>query len=99
MLGGKGVIFLIGRDSWPRGPATRTLSTAFPNSRSRTPPLSATGIRVDARAYTPARGGGLHEKACSTAFRCQPARAYPSRLCETSRRGPHQRRALEPASP
>ncbi len=89
--------------------ATRTLSTAFPNSRSRTSPGSATGIRVDARAYTPARDGGLREKACSTAFPGQPARAEPSRLLETSRRGrrsqnrprnrPHNRRALEPASP
>src|SRR3989441_9871960 len=68
--------------------ATRTLSTAFPNSRSRTPPGSATGIRADAPAYTPARDGGLREKACSTAFPGQPAKAEPSRLCETSRRGP-----------
>src|SRR5437870_986052 len=74
--------------------ATRTLSTAFPNSRFRTPPRSATGIRADARAYTPARDGGLREKACSTAFPGQPAKAEPSRLCETSRRGPHHRRAL-----
>jgi hypothetical protein len=41
---------------------TRTLSPAFPNSRSRTPPRAATGIRADARAYTPARDGGLREK-------------------------------------
>src|SRR6267378_4386390 len=75
--------------------ATRTLSTAFPNSRSRTPPPSATGIRADARAYTPARDGGLREKACSTAFPGQPAKAEPSRPCETSRRGPHNRRALQ----
>src|SRR3989441_7434518 len=81
--------------------ATRTLSTAFPNSRSRAPPRSATGIRADARAYTPARDGGLREKACSTAFPGQPAKAEPSRLSETSRRGlrshdrPHNRRALE----
>src|SRR3989442_9580782 len=79
--------------------ATRTLSTAFPNSRSRTPPLSATGIRADAQAYTPARGGGLREKACSTAFAGQPAKAEPTRLCETSRRGPHNCRALQRASP
>src|ERR1700688_5039668 len=78
---------------------TRTLSTAFPNSRSRTSPRSATGIRADARAYTPARDGGLREKACSTAFPHQPAKAEPSRLCETSRRGPHNRRALQRASP
>src|SRR5437016_7900156 len=58
--------------------ATRTLSTAFPNSRSRTPPRSATGIRADARAYTPARDGGLRAKACSTAFRRQPAKAEPA---------------------
>jgi len=59
--------------------APRTLSTASPNSRSRTPPRSATGIRADARAYTPARDGALREKACSTG---QPAKAEPSRLCE-----------------
>src|SRR5271167_444082 len=81
------------------GQTTRTLSTAFPNSRSRTPPPSATGIRADARAYTPARDGGLREKACSTAFPRQPAKAEPSRLCETSPRGPHNRRALQRASP
>ena len=68
--------------------ATRILSTAFPNSRSRRPPRSATGIRADARAYTPARDGGLREKACSTAFPGQPAKAEPSRLCETSRCAP-----------
>src|SRR5437667_6993288 len=68
--------------------ATHTVSIAFPNSRSRTRPRSATGIRADARAYTPARDGGLREKACSTAFPGQPAKAEPSRLCETSRRGP-----------
>src|ERR1700740_2016954 len=79
--------------------ATRTLSTAFPNSRSRLPPRSATGIRADARAYTPARDGGLREKACSTAFPGQPAKAEPSRLGETSRRGPQNRRALQRASP
>src|SRR5437870_10169909 len=79
--------------------ATRTLSTAFPNSRSRTSPRSATGIRADARAYKPARDGGLREKACSTAFPGQPAKAEPNRLCETSRRGPHNRRALQRASP
>src|SRR3989454_3790526 len=73
--------------------------SAFPNSRSRTPPLSATGIRADARAYTPTRDGGLREKACSTAFAGQPAKAEPTRLCETSRRGPHNRRALQRASP
>src|SRR6266404_5422937 len=78
----------------------RTLSTAFPNSRSLTPPGSATGIRADARAYTPARDGGLREKACSTAFPGQPAMAEPSRLGETSRRlGLHNRRALPRASP
>jgi hypothetical protein len=79
--------------------ATRTPSTAFPNSRSRTSPRSATGIRADARAYTPARDGGLREKACSTAFPGQPAKAEPSRLCETFRCGPHNRRALQRASP
>jgi hypothetical protein len=79
--------------------ATRTLSTAFPNSRSRTPRRSATEIRADARAYTPARDGELREKACSTAFPGQPAKAEPSRLCETSRPGPHNRRALQRASP
>ncbi|MCU1258138.1 MAG: hypothetical protein JWO80_1023, partial [Bryobacterales bacterium] len=79
--------------------ATRTLSTAFSNSRSRTSPRSAMGIRADARAYTPARDGGLREKACSTAFPGQPAKAEPSRLCETSRRGRHNRRALQRASP
>src|SRR6266852_1178935 len=79
--------------------ATRTLSTVFPNSRSRTPPRSATGIRADARAYTPARDGGLREQACSTAFPGQPAKAEPSHLCETSRRGPHHRRARQRASP
>src|SRR5258708_5262963 len=79
--------------------ATRTLSTAFPNSRSRKPPLSATGIRADARAYTPARDGGLREKACSTAFPGQPANAEPTRLCETSQCGPHHLRALQRASP
>src|SRR6266852_8613291 len=67
--------------------ATRTLSTGFPNSRVRTSPQSATGIRADARAYTPARGGGLREPACSTAFPDQPARDEPSRLSETSPRG------------
>ena len=66
---------------------TRTPSTAFPNSRSRTPPHWATGIRADAPAYTPARGG-LRGKACSTAFPGPPARAEPSRLYETYRRGP-----------
>jgi hypothetical protein len=45
---------------------SRLLSTAFPNSTSRTPPGSATGIRADARAYTPAPDGGLREKAYST---------------------------------
>src|ERR1700676_2793196 len=78
---------------------TRTLSKAFPSSRSRRPPRSATGIRADARAYTPARDGGLREKAYSTAFPGQPAKVEPSRLCETSRRGPHNRRALQRASP
>ena len=58
--------------------STRTPSTAFPNSRSRTPPRSATGIRADARAYTPARDGGLRGKACSTASPGQPAKAEPS---------------------
>src|SRR6266849_4168274 len=79
--------------------ATRTLSTAFPNSRFRAPPLSATGIRADVRAYTPARDGGLREKAYSTAFPGQPAKAEPSRLCETSRHGLHRRQALQRASP
>ncbi len=79
--------------------ATRTLSTAFPNSRSCTSPRSAMGIRADARAYTPARDGGLREKACSTAFPRQPAKAKPSRLCEISRRAPHYRPALQRASP
>src|SRR5437667_9049109 len=79
--------------------ATRILSTAFPNSRSRTPPRSATGIRADARAYTPARDGGLRERACSTAFPGQPAKAEPSRLCETSRRGLTNRRPLQRAPP
>ena len=79
--------------------ATRTLSTAFPNSRCRTPPRSAMGIRADARACTPARDGGLREKACSRAFPRPPAKAEPSRLGETSRRGPHRRRALRRASP
>jgi hypothetical protein len=55
--------------------APRTLSTASPNSRARTAPFAATGIRVDARACTPARDGGLREKACSTAFPGQPAKA------------------------
>jgi len=77
---------------------TRTLSTVFPNSRSRTPPCPATGIRADVRAYTPARDGGFVRKAYSTAFPGQPAKAEPSRLCETSRRGPHNRRALQRAS-
>jgi hypothetical protein len=76
----------------------RTLSTAFPNSRSRMPPRSTTGIRVNGPAYTPARDGGLHERACSTAFRGHPAKAEPSRLCETSRGDPHPRRALQRAS-
>src|SRR5258708_4958021 len=58
---------------------TRTLSTASPNSRLRTPPLSAMRIRADARACTPARDGGLRGKACSTAFPDQPARAEPTR--------------------
>src|SRR4029077_5554613 len=57
------------------------------------------GIRADARAYTPARDGGLRETACSTAFPGQPAKAEPSRLCEPSRRGPHIRRAFQQASP
>src|SRR5207253_9353864 len=35
----------------------------------------------------PARDGGLREQACSTAFPGQPAKAEPSRLCDTSRRG------------
>src|SRR5437588_630699 len=56
----------------------------FTNSRFRTPPGSATGIRADAQAYTLARDGGLREKACSRAFPGQPARAEPSRLCESS---------------
>src|SRR6266568_5817077 len=42
---------------------------------------------------------GFVRKQCSTAFRRQPAKAEPSRLCETSRRGPHHRRALQRASP
>src|SRR5271166_4537086 len=84
----------------PRGrQATRTLATAFPNSTSHTPPGSAAAIRADVRAYTPARDGGLREKACSTAFPGQPARAEPSRLCETPRRGPRHRPALPRASP
>jgi hypothetical protein len=79
--------------------ATRTLSTVFPNSRARTLPCSATGIRADARACTPARDGGLREKACSTAIPGQLAKTKPSRLCETSRRGHHNRRAPRRASP
>src|SRR6266851_3678620 len=80
--------------------ATRTLSTAFPNSRARTSPGSATGIRTDAPAYIPARDGGLREKACSTAFPRQPAKADPSRLSETSRPGLRfQNCALQSASP
>ena len=78
--------------------ATPTLSTAFPNSRCRTPPLSARGIRADARAYTPARDGGLRERACSTAFPGQPAKAKPSRPCEISRRGLPHRRAPQRAA-
>src|SRR5216683_2981323 len=58
--------------------ATRTLSTAFSNSRFRTPPRSATGIRANARAYTPGLDGGPREKVCSTAFPGQPAKAEPS---------------------
>src|SRR5712675_1016879 len=73
-----------------------TLSTVFPNSRSGT--RSSMGIRADARAYTPARDGGPREKSCSTAFLGQPAKAEPSRLCETSRCG-HQLPALQRASP
>ena len=80
-------------------PPPRTLSTASPNSRSPTPPRSATGFRADAPAYTPARGGGLREKTCSTAFPGQPAKAEPSRLCETSRRGLHNGPAPQRASP
>src|SRR5437660_3134931 len=45
-------------------PATRNPSTAFPNSRSRTPLLSAKGIRVAAQPETLARGDELHEKSC-----------------------------------
>src|SRR5580658_6811166 len=67
--------------------ATRTLSTAFPSSISRTSPPSATEIPADAPACTPARDGELREPACSTTFPRQPARAAPSRLAETSRRG------------
>jgi hypothetical protein len=79
--------------------APRTLSIAFPNSRSRTPPVPAAGIRADARAYTPARDGGLREKACSTAFPGQRAKTEPSRLCETSGCGDHNRRAPQRAAP
>ena len=79
--------------------APRTLSTAFPNSRSRSPPCPARGIRADERVYTPARDGGLRERSCSTAFPGQPAKDEPSRLCETSQRGPHNRRALQRACP
>jgi hypothetical protein len=55
--------------------ATRTLPTAFPNSRFGTPPLSATGILAHARAYTPACEDGLRKKACSTAFPDQTAKS------------------------
>ena len=51
-----------------RGPdrvKTRNLSIAFSNSRCRTLPLSARGIRADARACKLARDGELREKACS----------------------------------
>src|SRR5206468_952153 len=50
---------------------------------------SAKGIPADARAYTPARDGGLREKACSTAFPGQPAKggAQPS-LRNFSKRPP-----------
>ena len=65
----------------------RILSRAFPNSRDPVTLLSAMGIRVGARAYRPARDGGLREKACSTAFPGRPAKAEPSRLCESSGRG------------
>ncbi len=61
---------------------------SFPSSISRSSPLSATGIPSDAPACTPARDGALHAPPCSTAFPGQPARAEPSRLCETSSRRP-----------
>src|SRR5260370_13701566 len=60
------------------GQAHRTLYSASPNSRFHTPPRSATGIRANARAYTPGREGGPSEKVCSTAFPGQPAKAEPS---------------------
>ena len=44
---------------------THSLSIVFANSRCRTLPLSAKGIRADERACTLARDGELREKACS----------------------------------
>src|SRR5205085_7975641 len=79
--------------------ASRTVSTASPNSTSLPSLLPAREIQADARAYTPVRDGGLREKSCSTTFPAQPAKAEPSRLCETLPRGPHHRRPLQRASP
>ena len=44
---------------------TRSLSIVFANSRCRTLPLSARGIRADVRACRLARDGELRERACS----------------------------------
>jgi len=74
-----------------------TLSTAVPNSRSRSTPGSAAEIPPDAPACIPARDGGLRGRACNTASPDQPAKAVPSRLCETSRPG-QSLPALPPAS-
>ena len=56
----------------------RTLSTTFPNSRSRMPPRSTTGIRVDGPAYTPARDGGFMREHVAQHFRANRPRPSPA---------------------
>lgn len=70
----------------PENPA-RFPSRAFPNPRFRTSPCWAAGTRVDGRACTLVRDGGLRGKSCSKAFPCRRAKAWPSHLCEMLRCG------------
>lgn len=83
----------------PGRAASRTPSTAFPNSTCPRWPRSAACIRADARACTLARDGAPRGKSCSTAFRRPRAKDVPSHPCEIFRCGPRGRQALPRASP